>query len=151
VAGLELLALRTYDRAVQVVNAGAVPAPPAALGQLVNVAVTHHQQHLDAWNGVLRAAGKPEVTEPPASLSQALQANLQGLLSAGIGPTALSVEQLLAASYISAVPSVAAPDVMRLAGSIQAVELEHAALIRFLLSQAVAPDAFANDAFSLGG
>jgi hypothetical protein len=40
---------------------------------------------------------------------------------------------------------------MRLAGSIQAVELEHAALIRFLLSQAVAPDAFANDAFSLGG
>lgn len=149
-AGLEVLALRTYASAVQAVSAGATPAPPNALGQLINLAAVQHQQHLDAWNASLRSAGKPEVTEPPASLSQALQANLQGILSAGVGRTALSVEQLVAASYVSAVPSLQATDAIRLAASIHVVEIQHVALIRFLLNQNPAPDAFANDAFSLG-
>lgn len=150
-AGLEILAIRSYLGAIQIVNAGQLPPPPSALAMLVNVAVAQHQQHVEAWNNFLRQQGRPEVTEPDPQVSRSIHTLVQGTHSTGLALMALTVEELVAANYVSAIPNLAAIDAIALAGSVHVVETGHAAVLRFLLDRSPPPGAFAGDALSLPG
>lgn len=149
-ASLEALAIWAYRGAIQIVNAGQVDAPAEAVARLAATAAAHHEEHLRAWNEILLIGGRPEVTEPDPSLQGTLTSLVQGTHSVGLGGVSVSVEQLLAASYVSATPRFGDAVKSRLAGSIQLVELQHLAVGRFLLDRPLLSGAFANDALSLG-
>lgn len=147
-AGLEALALKAYSQMSDLVNAGNVPAPPPALGALVNTASTHHQAHLDAWNAVLAKSGQAAITEPDPGLVRGLAPLVQEAISVGVGSGALSLEQLLASNYVGVAPALGDPDAVRLAGSVLVVEMQHVAVVLYLLNRRPIPDAFAKDALS---
>lgn len=54
-AGLEVLAVGTYDATLTTAGSGGLGEVPVAVGEFVTVAMTQHQEHLDAWNGLITA------------------------------------------------------------------------------------------------
>lgn len=143
-AGLEVLAVNTYDTILDAATGGRLGTVPAAGADYLRTALSHHEQHRDAWNTVLRSAGGPEVTRPDARLKPTVDAELakvRGFLDAA--RLALAVEEIAAATYLDAIPSLSSKEAVRRAASIQAVDAKHAAILRFLLGEYPAPDAFA--------
>jgi hypothetical protein len=151
-AGVELMAAQAYEQAIAALNTGQLAPVAPALAEFVNAAHDHHRQHLDAWNGWLRANGGAEITDLSTAFKRAVQSFRQTFFLAGVGKMALGVEPLLAASYVSAAPALIARDAAQLAGSILVVEMQHASIIRYLTDEDFpVPDTFASDAFSLPG
>jgi hypothetical protein len=67
-AGLEVLAVNTYQAALDAATAGKLGEVPPAVAEFVTVSMGQHQAALDAWNEVLTGAGEPAVDTPPADL-----------------------------------------------------------------------------------
>ena len=61
---------------------------------------------------------------------------------AGAAKLALMLEDIAAATYQSAVTAVKATSSIKVAASIQPVEMQHAAILHFILGQYPVPDAF---------
>ena len=142
-AGLEVLAVDTYGTLLDITTGGRLMAPAAGADYL-RTALYHHVQHRDAWNTVLRSAGRPEVTSPDPRLKPTVDAELakvRGFVDAA--RLALVMEEIAAATYLDAIPSLGSKEAVRRAASIQAVDAKHAAILRFLLGEYPAPDAFA--------
>ena len=143
-AGLEVLAVGTYKAALDAATAGKLgPVPPAG-AEFVKTAMSQHQQHLEAWNKVLKTAGQPEVTQPNAKLKPTVDAELaKAKTFADAAKLALTLEETAAATYLSAIPQLEDKAAIKQAASIQAVDAKHAAILRFLLGEYPAPDAIA--------
>ena len=60
----------------------------------------------------------------------------------GAAKLALSLEEIAGATYQSAVSAVSAKSSIQVAASIQPVELQHAAILNFVLGKYPVPDAF---------
>ena len=60
----------------------------------------------------------------------------------GAAQLALTLEDIAAATYQSAVSAVRARSSIQMAASIQPVEMQHAAILHFVLGQYPVPDAF---------
>jgi len=61
----------------------------------------------------------------------------------GLAQLALGLENVTAATYVAAIDVVKNPAGIKTAASIQPVELQHAAILYFLLGQYPVPDSFA--------
>ena len=61
----------------------------------------------------------------------------------GLAKLALDLENVAAATYLAAIGVVKSPAGIKTAASIQPVELQHAAILNFLLGQYPVPDSFA--------
>ncbi|MEO7398540.1 MAG: ferritin-like domain-containing protein [Ilumatobacteraceae bacterium] len=142
-AGLEVLAVNTYGAALKAAGSGALGDVPPAVGEFVTTAMAQHQEQLDKWNEVLKAAGAPEVTKPNAELEPVV-AEAFGKVTdiAGAAKLALLLEQIAAATYQSAIPVISDPDARVLAGSIQIIDFQHAAILLFVLGEYPVPDTF---------
>jgi len=142
-AGLEVLAVGTYKAALDAAGKGSLGTVPAAVGEFVTTAMKQHQAHLDAWNKVLKAAGAPEVTAPNATLKPVVDTAFGKVTDvAGAAGLALMLEQIAAATYQSAIPSITDKDAMKLAGSIMIIDFQHAAILNFVLGNYPVPDTF---------
>jgi hypothetical protein len=142
-AGLEVLAVGTYKAALDAATAGSLGEVPPAVAQFVTTAMDQHQQQLDAWNKVLSAAGAPEVTEPNAALKPTVDEMFSKVKDvAGAAELALLLEQIASATYQSAVPVITDKDAITLAGSIQIIDFQHAAILNFVLGNYPVPDTF---------
>ena len=142
-AGLEVLAVNTYGAALDAAGSGALGTVPPAVAEFVTVAMAHHQEHLDKWNEVLAAAGAPEVTEPNADLDPVVAAEFAKVTDVvGAAKLALMLEQIAAATYQSALPVLTSKDAILLAGSIQIIDFQHAAILNFVLGNYPVPDTF---------
>ncbi len=148
VAGLEVLALSAYGQMVELVNAGKVPPPAPAFGALIDAARAQHQAHLDSWNAALVKAGHGQITQPDPGLVNTLGPIIQKVISIGVGQAALSLEQLVAANYVTVTSSFSSSENVRLAGSVEVVEMQHVAAALYLLNMPPFPNAFAHDALS---
>lgn len=142
-AGLEVLAVGTYQAALDAAGSGALGDVPPAVAEFVTKALSQHQAHLDAWNKVLSDAGAPEVTEPNATLKPTVDAEFAKVTDvAGAATLAATLEDIAAATYQSAIPLITNKDAITLAGSIQIIDRQHLAILTFVLGSYPVPDTF---------
>jgi len=143
-AGLEALAVGTYQAALDAAGAGALGEVPPAVAEFVTVALAHHQAHLDAWNDVLTGAGAEAVTEPNGILKPAVDAEFAKVTDVtGAAALALTLEQAAAATYLEAQRTLTNKDAILLAGSIQIVDAQHVSILLYVLGEYPVPDVFA--------
>lgn len=143
-ASLEVLAVGTYKAALDAATAGKLGTVPAAVGEFVTKAMSQHQAHLDAWNKVLTGAGETAVTEPNATLKPTVDAAFGKVTDVtGAAMLALQLEEIAAATYNNAQSVLTDKDAIKLAGSIQIIDAQHAAILHFVLGDYPVPDVFA--------
>ena len=143
-ASLEVLAVATYGAALDAAASGALGEVPPAVATYVTTAMEHHQAHLDAWNTVLVGAGEAEVTEPPADLKATVDEAFAKVTDAkGAAELALLLEQTAAATYLAAIPELEDEAAIGLAASIQPIDMQHVAVLLFVLGEYPVPDTFA--------
>lgn len=143
-AGLEVLAVGTYGAALEAAGAGDLGEVPPAVATFVTTAMEHHQAHLDAWNEVLLAADMEEVTEPPADLKEMVDEEFAKVKDVtGAAELALLLEQTAAATYLAAIPELEDEAAIGLAASIQPIDMQHVAVLLFVLGEYPVPDTFA--------
>jgi hypothetical protein len=143
-ASLEVLAVNTYGAALDAAGKGALGEVPPAVAEYVTVAQKQHQAQLDRWNEVLTGAGAEAVTEPPAELEGTVNEEFGKVKDvAGAAKLARDLEQIAAATYLSVIPLLATEGPIRLAASIQPIDMQHVAILNFALGEYPVPDTFA--------
>ena len=106
--------------------------------------MAQHQSQLDAWNKVLSGAGVAEVTEPNATLKPTVDSEFAKVTDvAGAAKLALLLEEIAAATYLNAQNVLTDKDAIMLAGSIQIIDAQHAAILHYVLGEYPVPDVFA--------
>jgi Ferritin-like domain len=144
-ASLEVLAVGTYGAALDAATAGSLgPVPPAG-AEFVTTAMAQHQAQLDRWNEVLTTNGEPEVTDPDPDLKATVDEEFGNVTDfVGAAELARTLEQTAAATYLEAIPTLKSPDAIELAGSINVIDMQHVAVLNFVLGEYPVPDTFAS-------
>ena len=144
VAGLEIVAVGAYQAALDAATAGSLGNVPPAGAAYVKTAMAHHQAHRDRWNALLQGAGAPIVTAPNATLQRTVERRLARMKSFRTAALlARDLEETAAATYLAAIPTLEGKDAIGLAGSIQVVDMQHVAILNFVLGEYPVPDVFA--------
>lgn len=144
-ASLEVLAVGTYAAALEAARSGTLGVVPPAVATFMNTAMEQHQAHLDAWNEVLLTADLTAVTEPPADLQETVDDELADVSDVpGAARLALLLEETAAATYLSAVPELVDPAAIDLAASIHPIDMQHVAVLLFVLGEYPVPETFAS-------
>lgn len=142
-AGLEVLAVGTYQAALDAATSNKLGAVPPAVATYVQTALAHHTEHLAAWNGILRGAGRPEVTTPNAQLKPTVDSMFAQVKDvAGAANLAMTLEDIAAQTYLKAIPTLTNKDAIRKAGEIQVVDQQHIAILRYTLGMYPVPEVF---------
>jgi hypothetical protein len=143
-AALENLAVATYQAGIDAATAGKLGAVPPAIVTFATTAQGHHRDHADAWNGVLTGAGKQAVTGVDLTVKQAVDTAFAKVTDVpGLARLALDLENVASATYLAAIDGVKSKPGIQTAATIQPVELQHAAILLFVLGDYPVPDAFA--------
>lgn len=144
-AGLEVLAVNTYQAAADAAGSGALGEVPPAVVTYVTTALDHHQQHLDSWNGIITGSGEEEVTEPNADLDPTVQDGLAAATDVvAVAELALMLEGIAAATYLDALTLLTNPEIIEQTGSMFVVDRQHMSLLHFALGEYPVPDTFAS-------
>ena len=142
-ASLENLAVGTYQAGIDAATAGKLGAVPPAVVSFVTTAQSQHKDHAAAWNSVLTGAGKQAITGVDATVKKDVDTAFASVKDVpGLATLALSLENGAAATYLSAIDAVKSPAGIKVAATIQPVEMQHAAVLYFLLGQYPVPDSF---------
>jgi len=133
-AGLEVLAVNTYKSALDAATAGKLGPVPPAVATYVQTAMAQHQEVLDALNGVVTGAGGKEVTTPNAALEPTVKTKLSEVKDVvGAANLALLLEDIASQTYLSVIPVLKSKEAIQLIGSIQIVDQQHIAILRYAL------------------
>ncbi|QXC59382.1 ferritin-like domain-containing protein [Aquihabitans sp. G128] len=142
-ASLEVLAVNTYGAALDAAGKGSLGDVPPAVAEFVTTAQKQHQSALDKWNEVLKGAGEDEVSDPPADLEKTVNDAFGKVKDVGgAAKLALMLEQIAAATYLSAIPTLSDEGAIKLAASIQPIDMQHVAVLNFVLGEYPVPDTF---------
>lgn len=143
-ASLENLAVATYQAGIDAATKGSLGDVPPAVVTFAQTTQNQHKDHAAAWNGVLTAAGKQGVTGVDLTVKKSVdKAFAQVKDVPGLAKLALELENGAAATYLAAIGAVKSPAGIKTAATIQPVEMQHAAILNFLLGQYPVPDSFA--------
>ena len=144
-SGLENLAVEVYQAGIDAATAGKLGAVPPAVVTFATTAQSQHKAHGGAWNAILTAAGKPAVTGVDTTVKTAVTDPALAKVTdvAGLAALALELEKVAAATYLSALGVISSKGGLQATASIQPVEMQHAAILHFVLGQYPVPDAFA--------
>ncbi len=144
-ASLEVLAVNTYAAALDAAGKGAIGAVPPAVAEFATTARAHHEAHRDAWNELLTGLGQQEVTTTPPSLQSTVD-DMFGQVRdvGGVANLALTLEQIAADTYFAVIPKINDQKALGLAATIHPIDMQHVAVLRYVLGQYPVPDAFAN-------
>ena len=142
-ASLENLAVAAYGDVLTAATAGKLGTVPPAVANFVTTVKGQHTQHAQAWNSAIVAAGHPAITGPDQTLVPVVNSAFAKVTDVtGAAELALTLEDIAAATYQSAVSAVTATSSIKVAASIQPVEMQHAAVLLFVLGEYPVPDAF---------
>jgi hypothetical protein len=145
-AALENLAVATYQGGIDAATAGKLGTVPPAVVTFAQTAQKQHMDHAAAWNAVLTSAGKSKVTGIDTTVKSAVVdpafAKVKDV--PGLAKLALQLEMGAAATYLEAIGLVKDPGGIKTAASIQPVEMQHAAILNFLLGQYPVPMSFSS-------
>jgi hypothetical protein len=143
-ASLENLTAATYQMGLDAAAANKLGGVPPAIVTFFQTAKRHHDEHAAAWNAILTSAGKTRVTDPDQALKPQIdQAFAQVKDFFGLVRLALSLENVAAATYLSGIGVIQNNQALKAAASIHPVEMQHAAVLNFVLGNDPAPDSFA--------
>ena len=135
-ASLENLAVYAYNGALQAAQAGTFGTVPPAIATFATTAMQQHQDHANAWNSLLTAAGKPKVTvTDPALTPSFVQKFSQVTTLAQLAQLALSLENAAAQTYQAEAAKLQSRNAISVAATIQPVEMQHAAILYFVLGE----------------
>lgn len=143
-ASLENLAVSVYGAGISAATAGKLGAVPPAVVTFAQTAKAHHTEHASAWNAVLSGAGKSPITGVDKTVKDAVTDPALSKVKdvGGLATLALTLENAAAATYLEAISVVAAPAGIKTAATIEPVELQHAAILSFVLGKYPVPDSF---------
>jgi hypothetical protein len=142
-AAIENLAVSTYQAGLDAASAGTLGPVPPAVSTFATTAQQHHRDHAAAWNSLLTSAGKEAVTGVDLTLKAEVDRALADVSDVGsLARLALSLENTAAATYQSGIGTLSDTGAIQVAASIQPVELQHAAILNFVLGNYPVPDAF---------
>jgi hypothetical protein len=140
---LENLAVAAYGDVLTAATAGKLGTVPPAVATFATTVKGQHTQHAAAWNSAITAAGHPAVTTTDPVLTPVITKAFGKVVDVtGAAKLALMLEEVAAATYQSAIGAVKATSSIRVAASIQPVEMQHAAILNFVLGQYPVPAAF---------
>jgi hypothetical protein len=143
-ASLENLAVGTYQAGIDAATKGSLGSVPPAVVTFAQTAQSQHKDHATAWNAVLTGAGKKAVTGVDLTVKKSVdQAFAKVKDVPGLAMLALELENGAAATYVAAIDVVKNPAGIKTAATIHPVEMQHAAILNFLLGEYPVPDAFA--------
>jgi len=143
--GLELLAVGTYQAALDAATSGALGDIPPAGAEFVQTALNQHQEIADALNGVLTGAGREEVTEANADVKAAVvdPAFAAAKNFGDAANLARTLEIAASATYLKAVQSqLTAKPIIRTAAGIQSTGQQRVAILNYVLGDYPIPDTF---------
>lgn len=142
-AGLEVLAVNTYQGALDAATANKLGAVPPVVAAFIQTALSHHKEHLAAWNKVLTDAGSPEVTAPNAKLKPTVDAAFaQAKDVTAVASLALVLEDIAAQTYLKAIPTLKDKANIRRAAQIQVIDQQHQAILLYALGKYPVPEVF---------
>lgn len=134
-AGLEKLTLDTYTGMSMMFTQGRLGAAlPQAVVETLAAAGRQHQAHMDTWNKILTAAGRPLVNAPDPVLKPVVEEAAGSLGDVPAAATlALHLEDYLSQNYLKVLSTLTSPDLVRTAAQIAVVDHQHQAVLRYLL------------------
>ncbi|HEV3265832.1 MAG TPA: ferritin-like domain-containing protein [Acidimicrobiales bacterium] len=142
-ASLENLAVAAYGDVLTAAGQNKLGTVPPAVATFVTTAKGQHAQHASAWNSAIVAAGHSAVTVPDPALVPTVNAAFAKVTDVvGAAQLALMLEGIAAATYQNGISVVTADSSVKVAASIQPVEMQHIAILNFALGQYPVPDAF---------
>jgi hypothetical protein len=152
-AALENTAVATYQAGLDAAAAGKLGAVPPAVATFAKTAQAQHKDHAAAWNAVLTSAGKPAMMGIDKTVQDGLVtpgfANVKDVV--GLAKFALVLEDAAAATYLNGIENALQDaGAIKVAASIQPVEMQHSAILHFILGYYPGPDCFAKTAGARG-
>jgi hypothetical protein len=144
-AALENTAVATYQAGIDAATAGKLGTVPPAIVTFATTVQQQHKDHAAAWNAIITGAGKPAVTGIDTTVNDGVvQPEFAKVTDvAGLAKLALALEDAAGATYLSVIPVVSDPGGVKTVATIQPVEMQHAAILNFVLGQYPVPNAFA--------
>lgn len=144
-ASLENLAVSTYSSALKAAAAGKLGKVPPAVATFATTARAQHAQHAAAWNSILVHAHYDKITQVNPVYAKVVDAKFAKVKDvADVAELALTLEGIAAATYLEAIKAVSSNSAVAIAASIQPVEMQHVAVLNFVLGNYPVPDAFAS-------
>jgi Ferritin-like domain len=142
-ASLENLAVAAYGDVLTAATAGKLGSVPPAVANFATTVKAQHTEHAQAWNSAIVAAGHKAITITDPVRTPIVTADFAKVTDiTGAAKLALMLEDGAAATYQSAISAVKANSSVKVAASIQPVEMQHAAILNFVLGQYPVPNAF---------
>jgi Ferritin-like domain len=142
-ASLENLAVAAYGDVLTAAVANKLGAVPPAVATFATTVKAQHTQHAQAWNSAIVASGHPAITETDPVLTPVITKAFAKVTDlTGAAELALMLENGAAQTYQNATALVRAKSSIKVAASIQPVEMQHAAILYFVLGQYPVPNAF---------
>ncbi|HUY06544.1 MAG TPA: ferritin-like domain-containing protein [Acidimicrobiales bacterium] len=144
-ASLENLAVSTYGSALSAATTGKLGAVPSALANFVKTAMAQHKDHAAAWNAIISSAGYDKITAPNAVIGASVAKAFSKVTDVpGVALLALSLEEAASATYLEAIDVLGVHQAIETAATIQPVEMQHVAILNFVLGRYPVPQAFAS-------
>jgi hypothetical protein len=142
-ASLENLAVGTYAAGLKAATAGKLGTVPPAVATFAEAAMGQHKDHAAAWNAIIVSGGYVAITAPNAAIAPSINAAFAKVTDIpGLAKLALSLEETAAATYFEAIGVVAESKSISTAATIQPVEMQHVAILNFVLGNYPAPAAY---------
>lgn len=135
-ASLENLGVYAYKAGITAATAGKLGTVPPAVVTFAKTAMMQHEDHAKAWNSALTGAGKPAVTATDPALTPTVNAAFAKVTNVTeLAQLALLVENIAAQTYQGAIPALSATSSIGVAATIHPVEMQHAAILYYVLGQ----------------
>jgi Ferritin-like domain len=141
---LENLAITTYQAGIDAANAGKLGTVPPAVVTFAQTAQRQHTDHAAAWNAILKSAGRSVVTGVDTTVKKGVidPAFAKVADVTGLALLALQLEEVAAATYLESIALLTSSGGIQTSASIHPVELQHAAILNFVLGQYPVPRSF---------
>jgi len=135
-ASLENLGVYAYKAGLAAATAGKLGKVPPAVATFAETAMKQHQDHAAAWNSALTAAGKTAVSVTDPALTPTVNQKFGQVTNATeLAQLALLIENIAAQTYQNAIPALSASSSIAVAATIHPVEMQHAAILYYVLGQ----------------
>ncbi len=135
-ASLENLGVYAYNAGIAAATAGKLGKVPPAVVTFAQTAKAQHMAHAQAWNSALTGAGKSAVTATDPALTPTVNSAFAKVTNASeLAQLALLIENIAAQTYQKAIPVLSASSSIGVAATIAPVEMQHAAILYYVLGQ----------------
>jgi predicted outer membrane protein len=142
-ASLENLGVYAYTAGISAAKAGKLGSVPPAVVVFAETARAQHQQHGAAWNAILQSAGEPAVKVTDPALTPTVNTAFKSVTNTvDLAKLALEIEDIAGQTYLGAISVLTEPTAIRTAASIEPVEMQHSAILNFVLGNYPVPNAF---------